>query len=88
MQIPELLHEDLIERTVVKYQYGVQLTYTDGQVTWHIRSTRDLAERMAGRHRALMVTEPQWQVEKAEVVVRAITVVLGDWTVDEEGEDG
>lgn len=86
MLIPELHVEDPIERTVIKQQYAVQLTYTDGRVTWHIRDTRDLAERMVARHRALMWTEPEWQVEKAEAVVRTVTIVLGDWTVDEEGE--
>ena len=87
MRIPELLYEDPIERTVIKYQYGVQLTYADGRVTWHARESQGSAEAMVDYHRAVMKVQPEWLVEKAELVVRTITIVLGDWTVNEEGED-
>lgn len=78
MQIPEIHVEDPIERTVIKTQYGVRLTYHDGRVTQHLRETRHSAEVMVQRHRELMARE-DWGVRKAELAERDLTITIGDW---------
>lgn len=74
-------------RTATRLQYAVQLTYLDGRVRVHIRQNELSARNMVKIHNDMMVREPGWLVEKAELIVRTVTISLGEWALEnEEGE--
>lgn len=85
--INELTEYSEDARTSLRFQYAVQLTYTDGQVRIHVRENELAARNMVKIHRQMMVKEPSWLVEKATLIVRQVTISLGDWAVLAEAEE-
>lgn len=72
-------------RTSTRLQYGVRLIYRDGRVGIHIRENKLSAQNMVKIHNENAWLNEDWLVERAELIIRPVTVTLGEW--DTPGEE-